>query len=106
MQLVLPKGKVRLLFVYNTVSVLLLFHTIAVIPKAAKISGMTIFINQQVQEITDNATLSAVVFAQLGEKQAGIAVAVNQKVIPRAQHLDFILKEGDQILIIKATQGG
>lgn len=77
-----------------------------VIPKAAKISGMTIFINQQAQEITDNTTLSAIVFTQLGEKQAGIAVAVNQKVVPKVEHLDFILKEGDQILIIKATQGG
>ena len=36
----------------------------------------------------------------------GIALAVNNKVIPRSDFADFALKENDSILIIRATQGG
>ncbi len=67
---------------------------------------MTVYINQQIQEVTNDATLQSIVFSHTGEKQNGIAVAVNQKVIPKAEHAAHILKEGDRILIIKATQGG
>ena len=77
-----------------------------VIPKVANYSGMTITINHQSEEIAEKATLQSIVFAQLGDKQNGIAVAVNHKVIPKAERADYILKDGDQILIIKATQGG
>lgn len=36
----------------------------------------------------------------------GIAVAVNQSVVRRASHAQTLLKEGDQIEIIRAVQGG
>ncbi|AFR36181.1 hypothetical protein B739_1589 [Riemerella anatipestifer RA-CH-1] len=36
----------------------------------------------------------------------GIAIAVNQKVITRSKWEECTLKDGDTILIIKATQGG
>lgn len=36
----------------------------------------------------------------------GIAIAVNQQVISKSQWDDFKLKENDEVLIIKATQGG
>lgn len=36
----------------------------------------------------------------------GIAVAVNQRMIPRTEWDSHILKEGDNILIIKAVCGG
>lgn len=67
---------------------------------------MTIYINQQIQTVKEDSTLQSIAFAQLGEKQHGIAIAVNNKVIPKTEHMDFILNVGDQILIIKATQGG
>ncbi len=38
--------------------------------------------------------------------QKGIAIAVNQQVVSRSQWADFKLKENDEVLIIKATQGG
>ncbi len=36
----------------------------------------------------------------------GIALAVNEKVIPKSEWERFELKENDKILLIKATQGG
>ena len=36
----------------------------------------------------------------------GIAVAVNQRMIPRAEWTSYVLNEGDNILIIKAVCGG
>ena len=36
----------------------------------------------------------------------GIALAVNEKVVPRMEWEEFQLNNNDKILIIKATQGG
>ena len=36
----------------------------------------------------------------------GIALAVNEKVVPKTEWEKFLLKENDKIIIIKATQGG
>lgn len=36
----------------------------------------------------------------------GIAIAVNQEVIPKGNWSKHILQENDSILIIQATQGG
>ncbi len=38
--------------------------------------------------------------------QKGIAVAVNNAVIPKAEWQNKILNENDKITIIRATQGG
>ena len=37
---------------------------------------------------------------------AGVAVAVNQHMIPRTEWKTFTLNDGDNILIIKAVCGG
>jgi sulfur carrier protein len=36
----------------------------------------------------------------------GMAIAVNQQVIPKDKWDDFHLNENDSVLIIRATQGG
>lgn len=41
----------------------------------------------------------------LAEKK-GIAVAVNENVIPKKDWDTYILNENDSVLVIKATQGG
>ncbi len=70
------------------------------------LSGMQITINNQVQDIAAGTTLQEIVFAHAGEKQNGIAVAVNNAVISRLHHSSYTLQSNDTILIIKATQGG
>lgn len=37
---------------------------------------------------------------------AGVAIAVNNKMVPRTEWDQFVLKENDQIVIIKAACGG
>lgn len=66
---------------------------------------MTVYFNnsQINTEATELGTL-------LGEHQLidkkGIAVAVNEEVIPRALWTETPLNENDKILVITATQGG
>jgi len=67
---------------------------------------MTISLNNQTQEIEAQTVLSELVFLHVGEKQNGIAVAINGEVKPRSIWTECSLNENDDILIIKATQGG
>ncbi len=67
---------------------------------------MDILINNQKHTVTENITLQTIVNTQLGEKQKGVAVAVNDNVIPKLYWENHIIKSNDHILIIKATQGG
>jgi sulfur carrier protein len=36
----------------------------------------------------------------------GLALAVNEQVVARSKWSDFVLHDGDQVIIIKATAGG
>lgn len=67
---------------------------------------MEITLNDKKHSVTENSSLYDLVFAQMGDKHKGIAVAVNDTVIPKSQWENHIIKSNDQILIIKATQGG
>ena len=67
---------------------------------------MKIKINNQEKEVAENITLQNIVSDYLGEKQNGTAVAVNQSVISRPLYGSYALRDNDDILIIKATQGG
>jgi len=51
-------------------------------------------------------SLETVIRQELDRSTKGIAVAVNNQVIPKANWADTPLREADQILIITATQGG
>lgn len=75
------------------------------IPKEFEI-GMEITLNNQKLIISEEESLQDLVFAQLGEKQNGIAIAVNNAVVPKKDWSSTHLNENDSILIIKATQGG
>lgn len=67
---------------------------------------MEITINNQKHIIKESDTLLDIVFVQLGEKQKGVAVALNNQVIQKQYWQTTHLKSNDNILIIKATQGG
>jgi sulfur carrier protein len=67
---------------------------------------MTIILNNHQKEVAEQATLQSIVVAALGNKQNGIAVAVNNTVIAKAERENYVLQPNDTILIIKATQGG
>lgn len=67
---------------------------------------MTITLNNQTVEVEATTVLSSLVSQQLGEKQNGVAVAVNGVVVSKNNWSEVTVNENDDILIIKATQGG
>ncbi len=66
---------------------------------------MTISINGEQREIAGGTTLAALLDA-LGVRRDGTAVALNDDVVPRAQHDQITLQEGDRLEIIVAVAGG
>jgi sulfur carrier protein len=67
---------------------------------------MTIQYNNQNIEISEGTTLQQFVVDQVGDKQNGIAVAVNSEVKSKSVWESTFLLPNDDVLIIKATQGG
>jgi sulfur carrier protein len=67
---------------------------------------MEIFLNNKPENVNQDASLDEIVTCCLGDKQKGIAVAVNETVVPKDLWQSTILKTNDNVLIIKATQGG
>ena len=51
-------------------------------------------------------TLEVLIAMELPEKKKGIAVAVNNRIIPQSFWAETFLNDKDSILIITATQGG
>ncbi|TKG94024.1 sulfur carrier protein ThiS [Puteibacter caeruleilacunae] len=66
---------------------------------------MNVFVNEEVIELQTDASLTFLL-EQLNTPTKGIAVAVNQQVIQRTEWDQFKMTENDQVLIIRATQGG
>ena len=67
---------------------------------------MEIILNNQTKEIASQSSLQHLLNEWAGEKQKGIAVAVNDTVVPKTKWNEYFLNEKDDVLIIKATQGG
>ena len=67
---------------------------------------MRLIINQQETIINAEATLQHAVLSIGMAEATGIAVAVNNKVVPKTGWESFLLRENDKITVIRATQGG
>jgi len=68
--------------------------------------GMNIYINNKLQELKESATLSETLIALNISSQKGIAIAINNNVIPKQDWDIYCLHDNDQVTLIKATQGG
>lgn len=68
---------------------------------------MKLFLNDE-EKILNGSTCSITIFlSEVGyESTNGIALAVNEEIVPKSDWEKFALKENDRILIITATQGG
>ena len=67
---------------------------------------MNLTFNDEARELPDGTSLQALL-AELGlDTKKGLAVAVNQSVVPAAEWGATELSEGDDVLVIQATQGG
>lgn len=67
---------------------------------------MKIKFNQQLITLTDEATLIDFLQTVNLHDSRGLAVAVNQKVITKTNWSTHLLKDQDDLMVIKATQGG
>ena len=67
---------------------------------------MIVSVNNEQKELNDQSGLiDLLAHLQLAEGK-GIAVAINNKVVPKTQWEEKVLSEDDKVTIIKATQGG
>ncbi|HWY13269.1 MAG TPA: sulfur carrier protein ThiS [Bacteroidia bacterium] len=67
---------------------------------------MEVIINHNKTELKEKSSLFILLQLQDLSEKKGIAVAVNNKVVPRSKWNSHILNSNDSITIIKATQGG
>jgi sulfur carrier protein len=67
---------------------------------------MTVFVNDQPRTLATGAKL-AELLRELGlADRKGVAIAINDEVVPRASWPTRPLADGERILVIQATQGG
>jgi sulfur carrier protein len=67
---------------------------------------MTIRVNDQSRSVGDAATLLDLLRDLALAERRGLAVAVNDEVVPRSVWPARTLVEADHVLVIQATQGG
>jgi sulfur carrier protein len=67
---------------------------------------MEISINQQRTEIPDHFSVEQLLSLLFEDSRKGIAVAINQAIVPKTEWSIRILHPEDKITLIKATQGG
>ncbi|GGE65703.1 sulfur carrier protein ThiS [Pedobacter psychrotolerans] len=67
---------------------------------------MEITVNQQNYQVTEACSMQDLITVVLNAPTTGIAVAVNQTIISKTNWESYLLHSGDQVIIIKATQGG
>ena len=65
---------------------------------------MQVTINNQQTEV--KASNVEELHAELGLPQKGVAIAIDNKMVPRAAWAETLLKENDNIVVIKAAFGG
>ncbi|EPH45418.1 sulfur carrier protein ThiS [Streptomyces aurantiacus] len=66
---------------------------------------LAVSVNGEVRDVAAGTTLDAVV-AQLTAAPAGVAAALNETVVPRAEWAATALRDGDRVEVLTAVQGG
>ncbi len=66
---------------------------------------ITIRINEKDLEIPANTNINQLL-ALTQSPEKGIAIAINESIIPSSEWSDVCVQQNDTILIIQATQGG
>ena len=66
---------------------------------------MKVAVNGAQRELQAGATV-ALLLDDLGVPHDGVAVAVNERVVPRSQHATLELTDGDRVEVVHAVAGG
>ncbi|HZG00351.1 MAG TPA: sulfur carrier protein ThiS [Chitinophagales bacterium] len=67
---------------------------------------MRIELNGEPLETTDDLSLFQLLAEHQLDQRKGIAVAVDNNVVPRAQWNETVLEDGKKIVVFTAAQGG
>jgi sulfur carrier protein len=67
---------------------------------------MTILINNEQKAVPDGTTVNEVALTILQLNPAGMAIAVNDTIVPKHLWEQTLLQENDRMLVIKACSGG
>ncbi|MDX6183497.1 sulfur carrier protein ThiS [Flavobacterium sp. Fl-77] len=68
---------------------------------------MELKINHQIKQFSaETLSVQSLLDLEIPNKQTGIAVAINNTVVPKINWNQHLVQETDEILIISATQGG
>jgi sulfur carrier protein len=66
---------------------------------------MKIHVNGETREVPSGCTLSQLL-TELAVTQPHVAVELNLEVVPRAEHADTVLQEGDRLEVVTLVGGG
>jgi sulfur carrier protein len=66
---------------------------------------MHVTVNGGPDDVPDGTTVDDVV-VRLGRGRSGLAVAINEEVVPRSRWVVTAVKAGDRIEVLTAAQGG
>jgi sulfur carrier protein len=66
---------------------------------------MKIQVNGESRDVDAGSTV-AKLLGELGVTQPHVAVELNLEVVPRAQHLEIVLREGDRLEVVTLVGGG
>lgn len=67
---------------------------------------MEVTVNQQNFTVSEKCSVEELLAIALNRSATGIAVAVNQTIVPKSDWKTHLLHPDDDIILIKATQGG
>jgi len=67
---------------------------------------MKITVNHKTYVLDDACSVEQMLSIVLQKEAKGIAVAINQSIVSKSSWSTERLNDGDQVLLIKATQGG
>ena len=68
-------------------------------------SGMRIQLNGESLELPDGETVAALI-ARMDLTGRRVAVELNLDIVPRSQHADTVLNDGDHVEVVHAIGGG
>lgn len=66
---------------------------------------MNVVVNGEPQSVDDGVTLAALL-EQLDMRPRYVAVERNLELVPRAKHVDCVLRDGDKLEIVTLVGGG
>jgi sulfur carrier protein len=67
--------------------------------------GVTVTLNGEARTLAAGTTVADLV-ADLAGDRRGVAVAVNDEVVPRSEWDEHVVAPGDRVEVLKAVQGG